>query len=369
MSNTRNTPSIHYRYDALDRLASHVELNKPECQRFYCDSRLVTEMEGGERLSIVQHGDQLLAQQQRQSGGVSSTLLSTDLQRSVFSTLQATLPQSTAYSPYGHRPSAGGLLSVLGFNGQRLDHVTGHYSLGNGYRSFNPVLMRFNSSDNSSPFDKGGLNAYAYCAGDPVNRADPTGHFFSTIKTAFTKFKGRYLSFVYSDHVKPVTGVTRISDELVVFVDEYKGGRRLNVFGHGAESGGVRMDKRTFLGPERLSEHIKNSGFQFEKFDSARLLTCHSGSKFEHQLNPSSAPFGQLFADFSGVPVKAYKGRFLGGVVSPRVNHLKVGESSTRTEYFRINKNPKSQRAEFFAARYDPVSFQPTKLIRDLRAN
>jgi len=47
MSNTRNTPSIHYRYDALDRLASHVELNKPECQRFYCDSRLVTEMEGG----------------------------------------------------------------------------------------------------------------------------------------------------------------------------------------------------------------------------------------------------------------------------------------------------------------------------------
>ncbi len=27
-----------------------------------------------------------------------------------------------------------------------------------------------------SPFGKGGMNAYAYCAGDPVNRSDPTGH-------------------------------------------------------------------------------------------------------------------------------------------------------------------------------------------------
>jgi hypothetical protein len=26
-----------------------------------------------------------------------------------------------------------------------------------------------------SPFSKGGLNTYAYCAGDPVNRADPSG--------------------------------------------------------------------------------------------------------------------------------------------------------------------------------------------------
>ncbi|WP_147458691.1 RHS repeat-associated core domain-containing protein, partial [Pseudomonas savastanoi] len=37
-------------------------------------------------------------------------------------------------------------------------------------------LMRFNSPDSLSPFGKGGMNAYAYCAGDPVNRSDPTGH-------------------------------------------------------------------------------------------------------------------------------------------------------------------------------------------------
>jgi len=48
--------------------------------------------------------------------------------------------------------------------------------LGNGYRAFNPVLMRFNSPDSLSPFGRGGLNAYAYCVGDPVNRSDPNGH-------------------------------------------------------------------------------------------------------------------------------------------------------------------------------------------------
>ncbi|RMV11327.1 hypothetical protein ALP17_02676, partial [Pseudomonas savastanoi] len=48
--------------------------------------------------------------------------------------------------------------------------------MGNGYRAYNPVLMRFNSPDSLSPFGKGGMNAYAYCAGDPVNRSDPTGH-------------------------------------------------------------------------------------------------------------------------------------------------------------------------------------------------
>jgi RHS repeat-associated protein len=52
----------------------------------------------------------------------------------------------------------------------------GWYLLGNGYRAYNPRLMRFHSPDSWSPFGGGGLNAYMYCVGDPINRVDPTGH-------------------------------------------------------------------------------------------------------------------------------------------------------------------------------------------------
>lgn len=67
--------------------------------------------------------------------------------------------------------------SILGFNGERLDPVSGTTHLGNGYRAYNPVLMRFNCPDSMSPFSSGGINPYVYCTGDPVNRDDPSGHF------------------------------------------------------------------------------------------------------------------------------------------------------------------------------------------------
>ncbi|KOC88182.1 RHS repeat-associated core domain-containing protein [Winslowiella iniecta] len=64
-----------------------------------------------------------------------------------------------------------------GFNGQRLDPVGGFYALGHGYRAYNPGIKRFNCPDRLSPFNAGGINPYAYCDGDPINRCDPSGHF------------------------------------------------------------------------------------------------------------------------------------------------------------------------------------------------
>ncbi|WP_095195924.1 RHS repeat-associated core domain-containing protein [Pseudomonas sp. Irchel 3A7] len=112
-------------------------------------------------------------------------LLATDQQRSVLSALHTNRPHPIAYPPYGHRPRENGGCNLLGFNGEPSDPLTGHYHLGNGYRQFNPVLMRFNSTDRWSPFGKGGLNAYAYCGGDPVNRSDPTGHMWKSFKIKF----------------------------------------------------------------------------------------------------------------------------------------------------------------------------------------
>ncbi|VVN99785.1 RHS repeat-associated core domain-containing protein [Pseudomonas fluorescens] len=172
----RATPLCRYHYDPLDRLVDCTAFEQSATWRFYCKNRLANEIQGAVQRTIVQHDDQLLAQQQREDGKVAATLLATDQQRSILNALDANQPHPLAYTPYGHRPAENGLLSLLGFNGERPDPVTGHYHLGKGYRQFNPVLMRFNSPDRLSPFGEGGLNAYAYCSGDPVNFVDPTGN-------------------------------------------------------------------------------------------------------------------------------------------------------------------------------------------------
>jgi RHS repeat-associated protein len=178
MSSLQPVLLCRFHYDPLDRLTSHIQPNSPPNQRFYCKSRLATEIQGTLSHSIVQQGDLLLAEQCHEGGVVdNTTLLGTDQQRSVLHMLKNNLPQrDIAYSPYGHHQNVSGLTNLLGFNGERADPVTGHYPLGNGYRDFNPVLMRFNSPDSWSPFGGGGLNAYAYCKGNPVLRTDPTGH-------------------------------------------------------------------------------------------------------------------------------------------------------------------------------------------------
>lgn len=191
MMNQLRSLLCEYHYDPLDRLISHAQPNTSLHQRFYCKSRLATEIQGALRKSVFQVGDQVLGQQQRQDDSIDIALLATDQQRSVLQTLQKdNLPQTIAYSPYGHHRAESGLSSLLGFNGERADPVTGHYLLGNGYRAFNPVLMRFNSPDSWSPFGRGGLNNYAYCKGDPVGRIDPTGHApYILVKGVLSKLK------------------------------------------------------------------------------------------------------------------------------------------------------------------------------------
>jgi RHS repeat-associated protein len=90
--------------------------------------------------------------------------------------LVACISSTKGYTCYGFEVPTEEFFSHLGFKGERLESWGSCYALGMGYRLYSTVLMRFNSPDSYSPFAVGGLNVYAYCAGDPVNLVDQNGH-------------------------------------------------------------------------------------------------------------------------------------------------------------------------------------------------
>lgn len=184
----KKTVQCSYHYDPMNRLKGTSPALQSGSLRFYCQSRIATEFQGSTQHSIMQHGDQLLAQQTHQADQHISTLLATDLQRSVLQTTNGAEQPTIAYTPFGHHANENTNTHLLGFNGERADPVTGHYLLGNGYRAFNPVLMRFNSPDSWSPFGEAGINAYAYCMNNPLLTNDPSGHIFKFIQKSFKNF-------------------------------------------------------------------------------------------------------------------------------------------------------------------------------------
>ncbi|WXF87703.1 RHS repeat-associated core domain-containing protein [Pseudomonas syringae pv. atrofaciens] len=165
-----------YTYDPLDRLSTLTPLAQAVSSRFYNGEQLMTELHGDRQRTCIRAGAQLLAQQRREGDEVMTTLIASDLHNSVLHASEDGHHADIAYTPFGHHQAVQAGAELPGFNGEQPDPLTGHYLLGNGYRAYNPVLMRFNSPDSMSPFGRGGLNAYAYCVGDPVNRTDPTGH-------------------------------------------------------------------------------------------------------------------------------------------------------------------------------------------------
>jgi len=341
-----------YQYDALDRLTVHGQPDRLASQRFYCESRLATEIQGNVRHSITQHGDQLLAQQKQDSGRLESTLLATDLQRSVLITLSAINPRASAYSPYGHRPGKDGLYSLSGFNGQRSDPVTGDYLLGNGYRAFNPELMRFNSPDSLSPFGKGGLNAYAYCLGDPINREDSTGHAPGFL---LGRAKSIIKNGISQKHQKKVI---RISETIFTSQDNTKRGSRLTFHAHGGLDS--IADGKRLIGPEQLIDLAKQSRIKVEKFDSVRLLVCDSASK-----SVSGGPsIGEQLSVLLGRPVKAYVGKVEADNISLEFNTLKVGEKAGGRYAVWINKGADEFNTEKRSFNYHPVTFDPSDTYR-----
>jgi RHS repeat-associated protein len=167
-------PGGTYRYDGLDRLVQQVVKTGDVRDLYYEAGVLANEVANGQvSTRFFRLGGGCVAQRRDGTAG-GTVLIGCDRQNSVLTACDGGGRQGYAYTPYGTR--SGGSGSVLGFNGERLDPVSGTYHLGNGYRAYNPILMRFNTPDSWSPFGAGGINPYAYCLGDPINRCDPSGH-------------------------------------------------------------------------------------------------------------------------------------------------------------------------------------------------
>lgn len=142
---------------------------------FYSADRLQAELDNGQSRSTFANGTVTLAECRNRNDEGITELLASDFQASVLASHGHGALQLFMYTGYGY-VNAGALMPIASFSGKRLDSSSGCYQLGNGYRSYNPRLMRFHSADNLSPFAAGGLNAYAYCKNNPVNYFDPSGH-------------------------------------------------------------------------------------------------------------------------------------------------------------------------------------------------
>lgn len=166
-------PDSRYGYDALNRLVTQTVGGSDARVLYYRGGEQVCEVKTAlnEITRLIRTGHTCYGV----SAGSSVTLIAADRHDSPLLSLKAGEAGGTphVWSPYGGGKVADGL---PGFNGERPDPFSGNYHPGNGYRAWSPRLMRFTCPDSLSPFGPGGINPYAYCAGDPVNFTDPSGH-------------------------------------------------------------------------------------------------------------------------------------------------------------------------------------------------
>lgn len=148
-------------------------------KHFYQNRKITTVITSKGNCSIFRGIQIALAE--RQSDSADCNFLTVDIKGSVTAVKGLSSPELHSYSPYGYAATIPSSRSLLGFNGERAER-TGLYLLGS-YRVYSAILMRFLSADILSPFDKGWINPYAYCAGDPINYTDPTGHMMRKNRT------------------------------------------------------------------------------------------------------------------------------------------------------------------------------------------
>jgi len=182
---TEGLGSAEYLYDPLGQIGE-IDLDGEKRRLFYQADTVTNERDSEGWRGYLRAGRSALANSKLSEavhegvfGGAQTVkattgimLLGTDAQGSVRVEVDDSV-RMAGYTPHGFR-SGDAMQGQPGFAGERRDELTGWYMPGS-YRPYDPVLMSFLSPDSESPFGDGGLNPYAYCAGDPVNNIDPDG--------------------------------------------------------------------------------------------------------------------------------------------------------------------------------------------------
>ncbi|WP_118987368.1 RHS repeat-associated core domain-containing protein [Photorhabdus sp. CRCIA-P01] len=243
---------------------------------------------------------------------MSLTLIGTDLMDSVLLSLNCenSQIQQTGYSPWGGIPAvmipAGG---VPGFNGERIDPVSGTSHLGNGYRAYNPTLMRFSNTDSWSPFGAGGINSYSYCLGDPINRVDPSGHMSAT--GIFSIVFG-----VIGIALAVVTGglslaVTETADAAIEGIDIVAGGEM-------AASAGSEVAGSSELSVDTFSSVVKKGGKLAKKLAPNIMDVISSSTSIASAAEESEG--NDHVAKILGITSLVFFGIGI-GINTPRIYH------------------------------------------------
>lgn len=301
--------AIRFHYDAQDALIG-CSTSAGKEQRFYRNDELASEILGGASTAFVRAEGMVLAEHQAGSDP-KSLLLAGDDKNSVLCEISQATVKGVAYSPYGHRIDDASVGNHLGYNGERRERQTGWYLLGKGYRVFNPLLMRFHSPDNLSPFGERGLNAYMYCVGDPINNVDPTGHIPSggVVKLfTHTTESAKYLpgfekipdSFLRANPDKAVLGIespasmniirpqdVKVLKKRMGFYGDVVGFRKADYLTYGFRTNdpGLLLDqlaaKSEYLRSVKVFEAAQ-SEYQFARTHTYRFgMTRHSRRDFE----------------------------------------------------------------------------------------
>ena len=161
-----------YRYDPSGQLTDRV-VNKTLTRDFFSADQLTHQQTGHDSVQLIGDMGALFAISKVTDGVRQTIVLGTDAQGSVRVEADSTV-RTRHYTAHGADVARRENLP-FGYAGEQREPLSGIYIPG-GNRPYDPVLMCFLAPDTESPFGRGGINPYAWCAGDPVNRVDPDGH-------------------------------------------------------------------------------------------------------------------------------------------------------------------------------------------------